>query len=235
MECDIKSVFLGGLIFLLGTSAAHAVLIDFDDAGLVHESDITTFYTGVTFRGIPNPFVAVGPFPAPATLPNETGTAIVWNPPSVGDAPGESPPNFAVGVLPTEDVPGDPGILISFDEDISSLSVTGLDYANVGVAGPDREEMTLSAYDAIGNLVGQEHFIDQFVAAAIRGTIELPNMRHVAFNYTSSAPLFYGIDDLEYTPVNGGPGPQPVPEPSTIVLFGLGLAGLGITRRRMKI
>jgi len=227
---DTLAVFL----FLEACSIgnAGAVLINFDDAGLVHESDVTTFYSGVTFRGISNPYVATGPFPAPATLPTETGTAITWNPPFIGDAPGESPPNFAVGVLPGVDVPGDPGILISFDEDISSLSVTGLDYGNVGAAGPDREQMTLSAYDAVGNLLGQEHFIDQIVAAAIRGTIALPNMRHVAFNYTSSVPLFYGIDDLEYTPVNGGP--DPIPEPSTIALFGLGLAGLGFTRRKMK-
>jgi len=32
-----------------------------------------------------------------------------------------------------------------------------------------------------------------------------------------------------------GPGPFPAPEPGTLALFGIGLAGMGLTRRRKKI
>lgn len=102
---------------------AQAVTINFDDAGLGHLDNITNFYAGlgVTFQGISNPFpIGSGPYPVPATLPATTGGGAIWDP--GGTAPGESPPNFAVGLGQGD--PGDGGILMSFSFDISMLSLT---------------------------------------------------------------------------------------------------------------
>ena len=216
----ILAISVAALLMVLGVqSRALAVSINFDDPGLVHGSSITTFYPGVTFRGIANPVpIGPGPFPVPTTVPTTVGTAQIWNP--GGTAPGESPPNFAVGVLPGQD-PGDPGILMTFSTLISSISLTGLDF---GDNGGDGEEMTLAAYGADGKLIGSKHFTTQFVPGAIKGSLNFANMKYVSFNYTNTDFGFYGIDDLDFTPV---------PEPSTwlLMLGGLGLL-IGISRKR---
>ena len=48
----------------------------------------------------------------------------------------------------------------------------------------------------------------------------------------TSTQYAFEIDNLAFN--NGGPGPSEVPEPATFVLFGLGLAGLGLAARRRK-
>lgn len=49
-----------------------------------------------------------------------------------------------------------------------------------------------------------------------------------SLSWTNTFENFYGFT----VGVNGPSGPSTVPEPSTIALFGLGLAGLGLARRR---
>lgn len=201
-------------------------MIDFDDSGLVKGSDITTYYAalGVTFYGIANPFpIGPGPFPVPTTLPAIIGGAEIWNPGH--SAPGGSPPNIAVGVGDSD--PGDAGILMTFSTLISSLEITGLDW---GDNGNDGEEMTLSAYDSSGDLLGYQHYTVEFASGAIRGSIAFPNMQYVAFNYTDTLYGFYGIDDLEFTPATSG-----VPDGgATLALLGVSAMALGVLRRKMK-
>ncbi len=106
-------------VFLSFVVDARATTIDFDDAGLNHLDEITDFYVslGVTFNGISNPYpILPGPFPVPPTVPATLGGAAIWNP-SGGTSPGESPPNFAVGL--GEGEPGDGGILMTFAFDVS--------------------------------------------------------------------------------------------------------------------
>lgn len=207
---------------LAPTQQAWSTSINFDDAGLTHLSDITNFYAGVQFNAIDNMIpIGAGPYPAPATVPTIIGGAGIWDP--LGStAPGESPPNFAVGTCDSCD-PGDPGILMTFDTPISGLSLVGLDFGNTAT---DTEGMTLTAYDSAGNLIGQSHFTAQFTEGAIMGSLGFGNMKYVAFNYTDTAFGFYGIDDLEFTTV--------IPVPAAVWLFGSGLIGLISIARRKK-
>ncbi len=205
------------------TPDAAAVTINFDDLGLGHLDSITNFYVGlgVTFQGIPNSFpIGPGPFPAPANVPAPIGGAAIWNP--GGTAPGESPPNFAVGL--GQGSPGDGGILMTFAFDIASLSVVGLDF---GGGATDTEEMSLTAYNAAGSLIGQQHFTTQFAEGAIAGSLAFSGMRFVTFNYTDTQFGFYGIDDLAFEPAA-------VPEPSIMALVGGGLLALTRFRRRAQ-
>lgn len=206
---------------------ARATTIDFDDPALDHLDDITNFYAalGVTFEGIANTFpIGPGPYPAPPTVPPTLGGAAIWDP-GGGTAPGESPPNFAVGL--GQGQPGDGGILMSFDFDLLSLSVVGLDFGNTAT---DTEQMTLTAYDAAGLFLGQQHFIAQFVEGAIQGSIAFPGMRFVAFNYTNTQFGFYGIDNLVFEP------DVSVPEPGGMWLLGSALGAISAWRRgRRKI
>jgi hypothetical protein len=214
--------FLIAAFLFLGMSLdARATTIDFDDPTLDHLDDITNFYAamGVTFDGIANPFpIGPGPCPAPATVPAILGGAAIWDP---GTSPGESAPNFAAGLGQGE--PGDGGILMSFAFDVNSVSVTGLDFGN-GMG--DTEQMTLTAYDASGAILGQVHNTSQFALGAIFGTISLPGMRYVAFNYTNTQYGFYGIDDLTFEREA-----TPAPEPGSLSLIGLALAVLSFMRK----
>jgi PEP-CTERM motif-containing protein len=222
----MRKSFIAALTLALGMFArsGHAVAINFDEDSLDHLDDITGFYAalGVTFGGISNPFpIGPGPFPAPATVPATLGGAAIWDP-GGGIAPGESAPNFAVGL--GQGQPGDAGILMTFAFDISSLSLVGLDF---GSGFGDSEEMTLTAYDAAGNRIGQQHFTTQFIDGAIAGSISFAGMRYVAFNYTNTQFGFYGIDDLVFEPaVVAG-----VPEPSAVLLLGGGMLAFAILRK----
>ena len=210
--------------FLMVTTNSMADLINFDDAGLVHGSDITSYYTGVTFHGIENPWVPLltGVFPAPATVSGLAMTgegASIWDP-GGQTFPGESPPNFAVGDGPG--LPGDAGILMTFETLVSSLTVTGLDKAD-GDGWLDDEYMTLTAYDASGDQMGQSLFTAPYAEGAVRGTISFGAMKYVAFNYTNTDYGFYGIDDLDFTVI---------PVPGALLLGMLGLSVAGIKLRK---
>ena len=113
---------------------------------------------------------------------------------------------------------------MSFSAAIASLTVTGLDG---GSTPGDTEQMTLTAYDAAGNLIGQNHFTTEFADGAIMGSISAAGARHVAFNYTNTDFGFYGIDDLSFefaapTPDGG----------DTAILLGWTVGGLLFIRRR---
>jgi hypothetical protein len=206
--------------------SAGAVTIDFDDV-VGSQQDVTNRYVadGIIFGAIANPFPLAGPFPAPATLPAVLGGVQTW---TEGFPSATSPLQVAVAMsVPGATDPGDAGILMSFAFDIGFLSLVGNDVG--GCPGADCESVTLTAYDAAGQFIGQT-----FTSAKLPGfdrtlaSIALPGMRHVAFNYTDTQFGFYSIDDVTFERA----GPGPVPEPTSVALLGLGLAGLGLGLRR---
>ena len=100
-------------------------------------------------------------------------------------------------------------------------------------------------------------FTDQIIQVLVDGILEidvtaadfgLASFDDGAFgfyNYSQSSVRYAGItEDVVTDPClinpslpecTTGPGPVPVPEPTTLGLLSLGLAGLGFTRRRMKV
>jgi hypothetical protein len=222
-----KVLTTGSVLLLLGTSAM-ATTINFDDV-VGSNVDITNQYAalGVTLNAIANPFPLAGTFPAPPTVPGILGGVTTW---TQGFASATSAPQVAVAAATAQTgQAGDGGILISFSFDVSSVSLVGND---LGFSdGADDESVTLTAYDALGNFLGQSFSTVNLpgVYDQTPGTISFPNMRYVAFNYTDSQFGFYAIDDLEFTPVHVG-----APEPSALLLLAFGFLGLSRTTRKIR-
>jgi hypothetical protein len=91
---------------------------------------------------------------------------------------------------------------------------------------------TLQFYDSANNLVGTLTGLDVTAAAngdqGANGTFYVNITSDVAFNrvVATSSQHAFEIDNIAYNPV------IPSPEPITLSLFGAGLAGLGLLRRR---
>ena len=93
----------------------------------------------------------------------------------------------------------------------------------------DNEVVHLTAFDSFGTLLGSSTFSSAFAE---------PNLKPVSFSgldikyvtLTWENDLgFYMFDNIEYTPMA-----EPVPEPGTLLLFGSGIAGLRLARRRRQ-
>ncbi len=110
---------------------------------------------------------------------------------------------------------------ILFDNALSSVSIFA--------AGGDSVDMfTLSAFDINNVLLGTSTTTSQQFSQ-LSFTAAMNNIRRVTLQQTGNNLFVY--DDLEFTlaPV------APVPEPGTMILMGLGLAGLiGAGRRKRK-
>ena len=222
----ITTTFCLTLITFSSFIKAAPVLIDFDDV-IGSRVDITSRYAalGVTLNAIDNPFPLSGAFPAPATLPAILGGVSTW---TEGFASALSPPQVAVS-SPFSGEPdyGDGGILISFAFDVNSVSLVGVD--NGTNFGSDDESVTLTAYDAAGNQIGQVYSTTNLPSALgydqTPASIAMDGIRYVAFNYTDSNFGFYSIDNLEFVAA-------PIPEPNRVFLLGVGLIALFGFRRK---
>lgn len=204
--------------FLIFPSASFATMIDFDDV-VGSEVDITNHYSdlGVTLNAIENPFPLFGTYPSQDTLPTIYGGVTTW----LQDFPSAiSAPQVAVAAATNETGnAGNGGILISFAFDVVSVSLIGND---MGFGTSDDESVTLTAYDAMGNKIGQVYSNTNLDGSYDQtpAIISMSGIRYVAFNYTDSQYGFYAIDNLEFT----------IPEPATVLLFSLG--GLLMLRKR---
>jgi hypothetical protein len=210
------------------------IMINFDDVG-VGLKDITNRYVGlgVTLNSIENTYIVsthptvaqFGPYPAPATLPTILGGVTG----GYGFPYAPSPPYVAVAAGTNTLNPGFRGILISFAFDVTKVSLVGNDMG-FGYLSRDDEAVTLTAYDALGNRIGQVYSTINLPSDEgydlTPATISLPEIRYVAFNYTGTSAGFYAIDDLEFDTV--------VPAPGAFILGTLGLSVAGWKLRRRK-
>lgn len=208
---------------LTTTAAAAPVVINFDDV-VGSNVDITNRYAGLTLNAIANPFPLAGTFPATPAPPTTLGGVQTW---TEGFASATSPAQVAVA-SPTANTgdAGDGGILMTFGFDINFLSLVGVDNGITG--GMDNESVTLTAWDAAGNLLGQT-FSNTNLPSSFDQTpasIAFAGMRFVAFNYTDTQFGFHAIDDLKYD--------TEVPEPGTMILLGIGLLGGAALRKRRR-
>lgn len=234
VRSHLVAAFAASTVIALAAYETHAVTINFDDV-VGREQDITNRYAGlgVTLRAIETgPFTLTGAFPAPATLPTILGGVTTWLDPF---ASATSPGQVAVSAaIPGGPAAGDLGILISFAFDVGSVSLFGVDNGGCPAAPgtDDCEAVTLTAYDAAGNRIGQTFSTTKLPGAfdQTSASIALPGMRHVAFNYTDSRFGFYAIDDLTFEP--SGSTTTDVPAVPSLALLSAGLVGLAGLRHR---
>lgn len=207
------SMFIVSVI--LNQPSFAAVEIDFEDV-LSDGANLTTRYQslGVRLDSISNPYPLLGVFPSPDALPDTVGDVVTWR--FIDN------PELGVSAVSTGAETGNNGILMSFDFDIASLSLQGIDlgffYGSTTIRDED-EAVTLTAYNSSGLKIGSV-----FSTVNLEGpfditpaSISFPNMRYVAFNYTGNSYGFYALDKFSFT--------SAVPEPSSALLL---MAGLGI-------
>lgn len=196
-----------------GAASASTTTINFDDVG-PDGAKLTNRYAsqGVTLRSINNWFPVVGPYVSPNTLPVAVGDVVAW---ALESAP--SQPYMAVGEGRPGGDHGNAGILISFAQDVSYVSLVGNDLGRSGMFW-DNETVTLTAYDADGRKLGYTYASEALPGPydQVFASISASNIRHVAFNYSETRYGFYGIDDLTFI--------TSVPEASTALLMPFGLA-----------
>ena len=228
----VTILLLGGMTPSISYSD---IMINFDDVGAGFK-DITNRYAdfGVTLNSIENTYLVstyptvarFGPYPAPATLPTILGGVTTGG---YGFACAPSPPQVAVAAGTNTLNPGWRGILISFAFDVTQVSLVGNDMG-FGYHSSDDEAVTLTAYNALGNRIGQVYSTVNLPSDEgydlTPATISLPEIRYVAFNYTGTSAGFYAIDDLEFDTV--------IPAPGAFILGTLGLSVAGLKLRRRK-
>lgn len=200
--------------FIMGIGAlpGHATVIDFESTapGTV----IDTLFAGITFGAFGPSLAGTGPTPpALGSLPIVDGTVVVAN------LTGSN-----LGAVSSSPGDGNRGILMTFDSFIASLSLIGADGGGSETA--DDEDVRLTAFDAAGAVIATNLFAPPLPGGPdlVSASIAAVDIKHVAFTFGDSLG-FFGISELEFTALS-------VPEPGTLSLFGFGLAGLGLIRRR---
>lgn len=228
MKLGILGVFCFGFL-ALSSAQATTTNINFEDVSSGGVA-LTSRYLdlGVTFHAISNPFPLLGSYPSPDTLPATLGDVVSADLPSYPDLGWVAAADRQF-FTPTETtLVGENGILISFGFDVSHVALQGVD-GGYGFPSPLRDEdesVTLTAYDSTGRKLG-------FVYSTLNlsgsydvtpASIDFPNIRHVAFNYTGNGYGFYALDNLSFI--------SAVPEPNISLLL---LAGLGLITAKRRI
>lgn len=215
------SLFVVSITFAIPALAN--IEINFEDV-LSYDANLTTRYQslGVRLDSISNPYPLLGVFPSPETLPQTVGDVVTWR--FIDN------PELGVSAVSTGAATGDNGILMSFDFDIASLSLQGIDlgffYGSSSIRDED-EAVTLTAYNQAGEKIGSVYSTVNLEGPfdITPASISFPYMRYVAFNYTGNSYGFYALDKFSFTTA--------VPEPSSALLFMTGLAALNLRNRKV--
>ena len=210
---SMKIVFLIIILAMFGSSEADAAIVTIDPDNFLNSTDISTATVGVTVSSVPHA--------APTT--RDPIFATDWFT-AIGNI-FASPANSTI-VFGFETFPETRDAVFRADFDVPTDFVSLL-----SVVASDQNFMSLRAFDAGNNLLA---------------TVDAPGIR-VDFTATinrSSADIAYilaggtnplagnGIDRFEFNRILPPP-PVAMLEPTTLLLLGLGLAGLGFARKRL--
>jgi hypothetical protein len=119
-------------------------------------------------------------------------------------------------------------LIATFSSAATSVSIVG---SNVGGSG-----IRIDAYDAVtgGSIIGFDSFIGTGLGSGVTSLLSVSTSGIFRVEFYQPLTTGEGVewDDFTYEPASASASAS---EPATLAIFGLGLAGLGLMRRRKRV